>query len=178
MDTERASLPTFTNVGWSVEMVLVRTLIQPDGVAHVEAPGNGELLRFILVYLFLPLYSADMVRTLRMMAGIGIFIVVVALTVYGSFAATIKKFEIRVMGTKGLTFRGSYMVVNGGGTESQGVSGVLPATFTAEGTRISVVFEKTVAGDAMLAVEILRDGKSVKRGKTTADYGMVTIATD
>ncbi len=70
------------------------------------------------------------------------------------------------------------MVVNAGRTDSQGVSGVVPATFTAEGTRISVVFEKTDAGDAMLAVEILRDGKSVKRAKTTAGYGMVTIATE
>ncbi len=38
--------------------------------------------------------------------GIGMLIVV-ALTVYGSFAATNKKFEIRVVGTKGLKFRGS-----------------------------------------------------------------------
>lgn len=87
------------------------------------------------------------------------------------------KFEIRVSGTDGTPFSGSYMAVTNGSSTSHTVDGTIPESYmVSEATMVSVAFQKK-STDGSLTVTILRDGESVKTESTTAAYGMVTVAT-
>jgi hypothetical protein len=87
------------------------------------------------------------------------------------------QFTIRVTGSPGTSFSGSYMVVNSnGGSTSRTVQSTVPENYTvSDASVVSVAFQKKEAGGT-LTVELLRDGEMVKSGTTTADYGMVTLA--
>jgi hypothetical protein len=88
------------------------------------------------------------------------------------------EFQIKVSGTAGLPFSGSYMVVSSGGQSvSKSVDGTVPTQYSVEGMMVSVAFQKQTE-DGTLKVEILRDGQVVKSSDTTAAYGLVSVATD
>jgi hypothetical protein len=86
-------------------------------------------------------------------------------------------FEIRIGGTAGKPFSGSYMVVANGSSNSHSVEGVIPQSYIVqEATMVSAVFQKK-STDGFLTVTVLRDGETVKTEGTSAEYGMVTVAT-
>jgi hypothetical protein len=101
-----------------------------------------------------------------------------ALIFIGCGVPSDSKYQIKVSGTAGLEFSGSYMVVTTEGkSTSKSVDGRVPASYTVEGHIVSVVFQKK--GDiGFLKVEILKNGEAVGSESTTADYGLVTVATN
>jgi predicted nucleic acid-binding Zn ribbon protein len=87
-------------------------------------------------------------------------------------------FTIRVTGDAGLKFHGSYMIVsNSGSSSSQSVEGVTPTTYNATGKIISTSFQKK-GERGNLRVEILRGSEVVKQSSTSAEYGVVSVATN
>ena len=89
-----------------------------------------------------------------------------------------ENYTIKVSGTADLEFSGHYMVVNSDLTEgSKSVDGVVPAQYSVSGTIISCVFQKQVESGT-LRVEILKSGQVVAESDTSADYGVVSVATD
>jgi len=88
-----------------------------------------------------------------------------------------KEYTVRVGGDNGLEYAGSYMVLQASGDTSQrSVQGTVPGEYDLTGASVSVSFQKQSKG-GRLVVEILRGGKVIKSSETTADYGIVTIAT-
>jgi hypothetical protein len=86
-------------------------------------------------------------------------------------------YKIKVSGTSGLEFSGSYMVVKAGGeSTSKSVDGTVPAEYSVTGDIVSVSFQKQT-DTGTLKVEISKDGKVLKSEDTTAAYGVVAIAT-
>ena len=87
-------------------------------------------------------------------------------------------FDIKVSGTLGLEFSGSYMVVTvDGQSTSKSVDGTVPAQYSVIGIIVSVVFQKQ-AEEGTLKVEILKDDQVIASSETTAAYGVVSVATD
>jgi hypothetical protein len=86
-----------------------------------------------------------------------------------------KDFKISLTGSEGTAFSGSYMVVQSGSSSSQTVEGTVPRTFRAKGSMVSVAFQKKTPGT--LTVTITGEGITTKSQSTTAEFGMVTIAT-
>jgi hypothetical protein len=86
-------------------------------------------------------------------------------------------FTIRVTGSSGTTFHGSYMVTHLGSNESKSVEGRVPAEYVVQGSIVSTMFQKQ-SERGQLNVEILLNGQRVKAGDTTAAYGIVSIATN
>lgn len=78
-----------------------------------------------------------------------------------------------------IEFSGSYMVVtSNGGTSSRSVDGTTPAEYyLGSADIVSCAFQKT-SESGSLKVEILKGGKMVNSSYTTADYGVVSVATD
>ena len=77
-------------------------------------------------------------------------------------------YTIRVSGTNGLGYNGTYMTLSSDGSSaSRLVEGTVPAQYTVRGYIVSVVFQKqTEAG--LLKVEILSNGSVIKSAETTA----------
>ena len=104
-------------------------------------------------------------------------LLIVLITGCGKTALTEAEYTIRIAGTDGLKFSGSYMQVgSSGSSESQSIEGTVPAEYTIKGAIASVVFQKKER-NGTLRVEIVRDGKVVKSAETSAEYGVVSIAT-
>jgi hypothetical protein len=86
-------------------------------------------------------------------------------------------YEIRISGTPGLSFSGSYGAMQAGGSmQMQSVDGKVPQTYKITGSIGSATFQKQSA-QGRLVVEIWRDGKLIKQGYTDAAYGVVALAT-
>lgn len=82
--------------------------------------------------------------------------------------------EIRVTGTSGLRFSGSYGDLSG----IRSVEGTVPATYTIvnpSGDIVSAVFQKR-AEMGTLTVQLVKDGAVVESQTTTAAYGVVTVS--
>ena len=90
---------------------------------------------------------------------------------------TNQTFVIKVSGTTGTTFSGSYFVVQSNGTNaSKSVTGKVPTNYTVNGNIVSVVFQKTgVSGT--LTVTIHKNDVVLVTSTTTSSYGLVTLAT-
>jgi hypothetical protein len=87
-------------------------------------------------------------------------------------------FTIRLSGTDGMQFQGSYRVVNAAGSStSQSVSGTLPAQYQVRGRHVSANFQKQAEAGS-LKVEIVRGSQVLARSETTAPYGIATAATN
>jgi hypothetical protein len=85
-------------------------------------------------------------------------------------------FMVRLTGTPGTGFEGSYKADRAGGpAETKGVVGELPATFEAKGVALSASFQKT--GDGDLTLEIFKDGQVVARKTAPAGQSVVRAAT-
>ena len=94
------------------------------------------------------------------------------------FTSSDSTFQIKVSGTAGLKFSGSYMAITSDGkSTSKSVDGVVPAQYSVYGTIISAAFQKQVESGT-LKVEILQGGIVVNSSDTTAAYGVVTVVTD
>lgn len=86
-------------------------------------------------------------------------------------------FVIKVTGTDGTKFSGSYMLVTlDGKTASKSVEGTAPIDYKVDANMVSVAFQK--AGEkGNLKVEILKDDQVVAESETDAAYGMVSVST-
>jgi len=94
------------------------------------------------------------------------------------FSPPSQDFTIRVSGTSGLDFSGSYSVMKDGIiTSSETVYGVVPTQYRAKGAAVSAAFQKQ-SESGTLKVQILKGGKVVKEEQTTAAYGVVSVATN
>jgi ABC-type uncharacterized transport system permease subunit len=94
------------------------------------------------------------------------------------------RFNIRVSGTIGLEFSGSYLVVmSNGQSDSESVNGTVPYEISVTGTNritvstVSVELQKQ-AEEGSLKVEILKDDDVIASSETTAAYGVVSVATE
>lgn len=83
--------------------------------------------------------------------------------------------EIRVEGTIGKPFSGSFMTGQGAGSSSVDVNGQVPARYYTHGEKVSVFVQKH-SRDGMLLVSIYRDGIPVRHEFTGDAYGVVTFA--
>jgi hypothetical protein len=129
--------------------------------------GGGSLLFLVLLAFMAAIFGTapDSTRPGSPSSGISIP------------GITTETYEIRVNGTNGTRFSGSYMQVGlDGSSNSQTVEGSVPATYEARGNMVSVAFQKKTES-GQLSVEIVRNGSVVKSSETTAAYGMVTVAT-
>jgi hypothetical protein len=94
-------------------------------------------------------------------------------------------FTIKVSGTTGLEFSGSYLVVmSNGQSTSEPVAGTVPAEYSVTGTNritvsiVSVELQKRTE-EGTLRVEILKDfDEVIASSETTAAYGVVSVATE
>ncbi|MDD2297631.1 MAG: hypothetical protein PHX79_07445 [Sphaerochaetaceae bacterium] len=92
-------------------------------------------------------------------------------------AMTDTDFVVKVSGTEGAAFSGSYMTTTTEGqSESKSVEGTIPAEYNMKGNIVSVSFQKQAeAGD--LKVEILQGDEVVAQSETSDAYGVVSVAT-
>lgn len=93
-------------------------------------------------------------------------------------------FIIKVSGTTGLEFSGSYLVTTSNGqSASESVNGTVPQEYGVTGTNritvsmVSVELQKQTE-EGTLKVEILKDNETVASSETTAAYGVVSVATE
>jgi hypothetical protein len=87
-------------------------------------------------------------------------------------------YTVKVSGTPGLSFSGSYMVVTASGkSESKSVDGKVPQSYQLSGSIVSVSFQKQ-SESGVLEVQILKDGRVVSASDTSAAYGVVSAATN
>ena len=106
-----------------------------------------------------------------------LLIMVMLLLICGCAGVVESDFVIKVSGTSGLEFSGSYMVTMAGGESvSKSVDGIVPAQYTVRGTIVSCAFQKQSEAGT-LRVEIAKGGKVVSESETSAAYGVVSVAT-
>lgn len=87
-------------------------------------------------------------------------------------------YVIKVNGSDGCKFSGSYMLVTTDGqSQSKSVEGRVPAEYQARGSIVSTSFQKQ-AESGLLKVQILKGGKLVNESETTAAYGVVSAASN
>jgi len=113
----------------------------------------------------------------------GLFVIVAVIVAFfyfsdingGGYSLSSKQYTIRVTGTHGTKFSGSWGVVGSGAYRSETVEGTVPTEYSASGQSVSVVFQKTETGGT-LKVEILEGGSVRASGVTSASYGVVSVA--
>lgn len=104
-----------------------------------------------------------------------LFVVLVAIT--GCDSMKNKEFTIKVSGTDGLEFSGSYMsVLADGKSTSKSVDGIIPTEYSVKGNIVSVAFQKK-SESGFLKVQILKDDKVINESESSAAYGVVSVAT-
>ena len=87
------------------------------------------------------------------------------------------KFVIKITGTPGIEFSGSYMVVTADGKSvSKSVDGKVPAEYPVDGSMVSTSFQKK-GENGKLKVEIFKGDKVAAESETEAAYGVVSAAT-
>ncbi len=86
-------------------------------------------------------------------------------------------YELRVEGTKGLPFSGSYTTIAADGTTlSTAIAGFVPTTYGATGAVVWVDLQKQ-SDSGVLAVKVLRDCTILGKRATRAAYGAVSLIT-
>lgn len=81
-----------------------------------------------------------------------------------------------IMLDRPVTFKGSIAVTAADGTRrSESHDGKVPIDYKVRGLSVSVSLQKSTDTDQQLKVEILRDGKVIQSGETTASYGVVSL---
>jgi hypothetical protein len=86
-------------------------------------------------------------------------------------------FTIKISGSPGLKYSGSYMVLTASGdSTSKTVDGSVPDQFNVSGNIVSTTFQKR-AESGNLKVEIVKGGSVVAESETSAAYGVVSAAT-
>ena len=85
---------------------------------------------------------------------------------------------IKVTGSKGCRFSGSYMLVTADGqSQARTVEGVVPTEYQCRGSIVSTTFQKQAEG-GRLKVQILKGSQLVNESETTAAYGVVAAASN
>jgi len=109
---------------------------------------------------------------------VAIIIIVVAISTCNGVIPGDSVFQIKVSGTEGLEFSGSYLVTTADGkVTSKSVDGFIPAQYSVTGTMVSVAFQKQTEVGTLI-VDIIKDNKVIANEDTTAAYGIVSVATD
>ena len=110
--------------------------------------------------------------------SIAIIIIIISIVTCAGMGLQDSPFQIKVSGTDGLAFSGSYFITTANGqVTSKSVDGIIPDQYTVTGTIISVVFQKqTELG--ILRVEIIKGNDVIASEDTVAAYGIVSVATD
>lgn len=86
-------------------------------------------------------------------------------------------YVIRVEGSPGLSFSGSYMVVTGNGSQQKSVESTVPASYNVSGSIVSATFQKqSESGSLNASIEM--NGRTVQKSSTSAAYGVVSVASD
>jgi hypothetical protein len=107
-------------------------------------------------------------------------------------------FVIAVTGGPGVTFRGSFLVTTGTGERNNKVEGSVPREFSVVGTGIYLSLQNQAAGEEIeirvdadrkreldkespaaqfLEVAISKNGTTIRKQRTDAPHGVVTLAT-
>ena len=84
-------------------------------------------------------------------------------------------YVIRVSGTDGLPFTGSYMVISRNISISQSVEGRIPKEYKLHGSMVSAVFQKQTQ-EGILILGIFKNGQPGEIAKTGVSYGVVSVA--
>ncbi len=109
-------------------------------------------------------------------AGLGLLLFVACLLT-GCSVASDSVFTVKISGTGGLRFSGTYMTITSGGESSSAtVEGTVPAQYTTQGQIVSCVFQKQ-SEFGTLRIEVVKEGKVVSQSETSAAYGAVSVAT-
>ncbi|NOR69985.1 MAG: hypothetical protein GQ532_09895 [Methylomarinum sp.] len=117
---------------------------------------------------------------LYLVAGLVVAMIVgsstnVALDNYQATQASSQAYTIKISGTEGEPYSGSYFVTTFQGSKSKTVDGYIPNEFNVTGSAVSVSFQKQ--SDYLdLTVTIEKDGLYIDSSTTYADYGVVTLA--
>ena len=85
-------------------------------------------------------------------------------------------YTVRVKGTSGLMFEGSCRAESPGVSSKGGFTGKIPAEYSFSGSRISCSLQKRQEA-GRLTVEILKGGRRMTSGTTSAAYGLAAVAT-
>ena len=86
-------------------------------------------------------------------------------------------FTLRISGTPGLEFQGSYMTVKATGeSRMKSVEGTLPEQYRTKGTIVSCTFQKQ-SEVGLLKVEVIKGGSVVSSSETRAAFGIASAAT-
>ena len=75
-----------------------------------------------------------------------------------------------------MEYHGAYTKIHGSSSKSQTVNGKIPATYYSECGGVSLNFQKQ-SRDGELEIRFMKNGELVNQSKTSAEYGMVTLAT-
>jgi hypothetical protein len=90
----------------------------------------------------------------------------------------VQSYKIKVSGTTGLEFAGSYGgMAPGGNTSIQSVEGTVPKTYTVNASRGVIVtcsFAK-LEENGTLNVQIYKNGKVIAQSGTSAPFGLVVL---
>jgi hypothetical protein len=87
-------------------------------------------------------------------------------------------FTIKISGTDGLAFRGSYLATESDGSgKPTDVEGTVPVQYDVTAYALSCMFQKQSEAGT-LTLEITRGGRVVNEAETTDAYGMVSAHTD
>jgi hypothetical protein len=83
------------------------------------------------------------------------------------------EFTIRVSGTDGIKYSGSYGATGfGGDPAGNPIEGIVPEEYTVVGTVVSCFFQKK-SGKGTLRVEIIKSGAVVAQSETSETEGVV-----
>lgn len=120
------------------------------------------------------------VKWIAVIAGVFIVIGIIAAASGDKKATTSAPgepaFVVKVTGTAGTAFTGSYMIVTADGKSvSKSVEDTVPAEYPLDGVMVSTTFQKK-GESGTLKVEIFKGDKSVAESDTNAAYGVVTAA--
>ena len=116
-------------------------------------------------------------KSIKIMLLAVFIIALLAITLSGCAGIGDSDFKIRVTGSDGLIFSGSYLITTSAGNSvSKSVDGIVPAEYVVRGNIVSVAFQKRYEG-GILKVEILKNDKVVSQSETSAAYGVVSVAT-
>jgi hypothetical protein len=109
--------------------------------------------------------------------GIALLLAVLVCVSISACTTANREFTIKITANPNLPWSGSYMVMTAGGESiSRSVNGVGPWQVIVKGSMVSVCFQKSWA-DGSLQVQILEGGRVAAESETTAEYGVVTVAT-
>jgi hypothetical protein len=106
-----------------------------------------------------------------------LFIAIISILLISGCGESLKliesDYQIKVTGTPGVNFKGTY-TLPGSSIKPVQVNGTVPAEYKVKGITVICIFNKTVA-KGTLKLEILKDKKVIDASETSEPFGIVTI---